>query len=312
MTGHLYLHIGPPKSGTTSLQDAFGRIRHSRFVYGGVYQPRELNSKSLASRLHCMLNNDDQSVGMGVREEISRFVEAGKHVLISEEMLLLTQGERTWPKKLKLLNDLLDGIPTTVIVSLRDPAEGVPSLYQQLFNWLPLRHKISYASFCESEKARCYDFGEVRERLDQLGFSEIRYISFDAICNGRISSSEVFGDCDILDLAEMPIGHINVGEKVEENRNKRKLDGITLKSFGRLAPIRWLVDHLGIRQTRIYRRLVSSIEMITFKPPGYRDLIMPRSAAVRFRAGYLQALAALETQRPKRECPSSAVSRDQS
>jgi len=296
MIGHLYLHIGPPKSGTTSLQYAFERIQHARFIYGGAYQPRERNQNSLANRLHHALNEDHQDAIIQIGEEISSLLAAGKHVLISEEMLLLTQEERTWPKKLVTLSNCFKDIPTTVIISLRDPAEGVPSLYQERFNGLSLRHKLSFGSFCESEKASCYDFSRVRNQLDQLGFHDIRYISFDSIYRGKISSHDLFGDRDILQMQEIPIGHANAGEKVKTDSSQRKLGGVTLKSLGRLTPIRWLIDRLGLRQASAYRQFVAGLDRVTLRPSGYRVLVMPEQSATRFHAGYLQALSILEGQ----------------
>lgn len=301
MTGHLYLHIGPPKSGTTSLQYALERIQHPRFIYGGVYQPRQRNQNSLANRLHHALKEDDQGAGIEVQEEISSLVGAGKHVVISEEILLLTQGERTWPRKLTMLKKWFKDIPTTVIISLRDPAEGVPSLYQELFNGLSLRHKISFRSFCESEKAHCYDFSRVREQLDQLGFHQVRYVSFDSVRKGRISSGDLFGDRDILQMVEIPIGHANAGEKGKGDSSQRKLGRITLKSLGQLTPVKWLIDRLGLRQASAYRWLVTGMDRVTLRPPGHRTLVMPEHSATRFHAGYQQALSTLEGQQAASE-----------
>ncbi|RZU99102.1 hypothetical protein [Spiribacter vilamensis] len=188
-----------------------------------------------------------------------------------------------------------------MIISLRDPAEGVPSLYQEVFNGLPLRHKFSFGSFCKSEKAACYDFGRVREELEQFGFHEIRYITFDAIRKGRISSGDLFGDCDILQIAEIPIGHANAGERRQGDNSQRKLGGVTLKSLGQLTPARWLVDRLGFRQVSAYRRLVAGMDRVALRPSGYRALVMPEQSAARFHAGYEQALSKLKSQQPASE-----------
>ena len=51
-TGKLYLHIGPPKTATTSLQIAFQEAHLSGLHYGGTFLPRENNVGSLAETLH--------------------------------------------------------------------------------------------------------------------------------------------------------------------------------------------------------------------------------------------------------------------
>ena len=50
--GKLYLHIGPPKTATTSLQVAFQETDLAALHYGGTFQPREANAGSLAQTLH--------------------------------------------------------------------------------------------------------------------------------------------------------------------------------------------------------------------------------------------------------------------
>lgn len=192
------------------------------------------------------------------------------------------------------LNNWFEDIPTTVIISLRDPAEGVPSLYQELFAGLPLRQKLSFDSFCESDKARCYDFDRIREALDQLDFNEIRYITFDAIRNGRISSRDLFGDRDILQMAEIQIGHANAGEKRKGDNSQRQLVGVSLKSLGQVPPARWLIERLGLREAPAYRWLVASLDKVMLRPPEYRALVLPEQSMTRFHAGYKQALSTLE------------------
>ena len=51
-TGKLYLHIGPPKTATTSLQIALQKADLPRLHYGGTFQPRDNNVGSLAQTLH--------------------------------------------------------------------------------------------------------------------------------------------------------------------------------------------------------------------------------------------------------------------
>lgn len=51
-TGKLYLHIGPPKTATTSLQIALQQANLPGVHYGGIFQPRESNVGSIAHLLH--------------------------------------------------------------------------------------------------------------------------------------------------------------------------------------------------------------------------------------------------------------------
>ncbi|WFM70000.1 hypothetical protein [Halomonas sp. CKK8] len=296
MEGRLYLHIGPPKSGTTSLQLAFDKINHPQFVYGGVYQPRDRNAGSLANRLHQGLKEQESRLLQGVAEEVRSLVAQGNQVMISEEMLLLTQGPKKWRKKLDDMRELFNDIPTTVIISLRDPLEGVPSLYQEIFSGLPLRYKINFSRFCESDIASCYDFDCVQKELSVIGYDDIRFLSFDGIRKGNISSADLLGENDILKISQIPIGHANAGDK-KANANQRKVAGVTLKNLGQLPPVRWAIERFGLRSAPWYRHFVNRLDVVSLRRAGYRNLTVPADSAERFSAGYRDAMAEITEKR---------------
>lgn len=299
MSGHLFVHIGPPKSATTSLQCALEGIDHPRFVYGGVLQPRNRNHDTYAKTVleYCTPDGGAvERVAQAMAEDIRRQVAMGKCVVISEEMLLLSQERSTWREKLQRLKALLGDIPTTVLVTVRNPEEALPSLYQEIYRSLPIRMKLSFAAFCKSEQSNCYDFHLILNELDALGFEPVRLLHFDIARRGRVSSQELFGKNDVLRKRDIPIGHQNAGLKRAAEVLERRIDKFTLKNFGQVPAIRWVVDRLNLRSSSVYRRTVQLLDRIQLRPSGYRSLVLPAKEAERFAKGYLMARKILESQ----------------
>lgn len=138
MEGRLFLHIGPPKTATTSLQVAFERLSHPRYSYGGTFQPRERNTGSLAHQLHRAVGEGAPALPAQVAAVEAKLAEGGI-VLISEEMLSLRQEGVATAAKIARLGRLFSGLPVTVLATLRDPVEALPSLFQELRAGLPLK-----------------------------------------------------------------------------------------------------------------------------------------------------------------------------
>lgn len=108
MTPRIIIHIGPPKTATTSLQMAFEQIKHHKFQYGGVFQPRNRNTGSLCDRIYsdCSNKNVNPSFIDCAKKELTTLVDEGKTILISEEMFLLEQDGTSIRAKIKRLKKI--------------------------------------------------------------------------------------------------------------------------------------------------------------------------------------------------------------
>lgn len=108
-----------------------------------------------------MIAYDDQAQGSkdpDLVQWLSDEIKSGSLVLISEEMFLVSQEIRDWEGKLNSLGDYLSNIPVSILVSIRNPIDGLPSLYQEIFDTLPLLYQLSFKRFCGSHFAKCYDY----------------------------------------------------------------------------------------------------------------------------------------------------------
>lgn len=196
MSGRLYVHVGPPKTATTSLQLALQNLRLDGFTYAGVFQPRDPNARSLASSLYEASSGALSPTSSEVRraiDQIKTLISSGNSVVLSEEMFVL--GTRThFQEKLTSLAALLHGIPTTFIITVREPIEALQSYYQERFERIPLSQKISFARFCRHHAAQCYDYVALTGMLRGLGFHDVRLIRFEEVVGGGLTLGHLLGD----------------------------------------------------------------------------------------------------------------------
>lgn len=294
MQGRLFLHIGPPKSGTTSLQVAMENLDNATFLYGGVLQPRERPEITLANRLHVATVSDhpvDHKKPELLLTELKHLIDAGKIVFLSEEMFMVTSGTVTWEMKLAHLAKLLDGLPFTILVTLRDPLEGLPSLYQEIFKSLPIHEQFSFKAFCRGDAAKCYDFCHVENILRNAGVKNIQFIDFDLIRNGGLATNDLFGDQDPFDGRPIAIGEHNSSEKKRSHESVRRVEAITVRSLANLPKARGLLKAFGLFDTRAMRWIGRLAERVVLRNAGYRQLQVPKSEAVAFSNGFHEVLA---------------------
>ncbi len=96
----LFVHIGLPKTGTTTLQQYYFPFIDT-FQYSGVNQPRHKSSKSNDSLYRHIMSfvNGNQNISL---EEVLNIIESqSSQLLISEEML--TVGDK-WIQKLERIS----------------------------------------------------------------------------------------------------------------------------------------------------------------------------------------------------------------
>lgn len=283
MKARLYLHIGPPKTATTSLQSAFQEAEFDWLVYGGAFQPRENNAGSLAQRLHWFARGGQYNDSEVVKalDEIRKHLAAGRSVMISEEMFLVEQRDCGFVRKIDRLGRLLAEIPTTVLVTLRDPVDGLPSLYQELFKGLPVAEKLSFPRFCRGLRARCYDYALVHEVLRVAGFDDVRFLDFTHITSSVLPIGRLFGPPAPRE-ATLAIGRSNTSEKARND--SRALPSVTLKAFGSLRSVKAVLDRSGIRERATYRAVVALLDGIALRPAGVRRLRVPDEVVERYRS----------------------------
>lgn len=296
MKGRLFVHIGPPKTATTSLQVALEGLTHARYSYAGTFQPRERNSESLSQRLLQAVSDELEPADLArLRfdlDQLAAFVDKGGVALLSEEILSLNQPEVPFSVKIGRLTAMIVKMPVTILVTLRDPVDALPSLYQEIYHALSLELQLDFARFCNDERAICYDYPRIAEILARGGLAAIRWLDFISIENGTLSTADVFGEYDLWKNERLMVDRTNVGIKSDDGQ-ERYLPRVSLRQVGRHRAVQAIAGHLNLQGTGLTRRVAAALDRIKLRPAGLRRLKVPASLAIDLRAGYEETRASL-------------------
>lgn len=149
----LLLHIGPPKTATTTIQEGLAILRpvlqrdgisngNAGHIASGIKRCGKLAKRNTTSGIECWSK---------VREDI-RDIHLQKnqsHILISSEPLsigrlnfpgLRGQGPVDW---MALKDNLGDQVDIVIILGYRRFFEWLPSAFQQIFRWTPAKNKLN-------------------------------------------------------------------------------------------------------------------------------------------------------------------------
>lgn len=292
MTGRLILHLGPPKTATTSLQIALIGKADGSYDYGGAAQPTR-DKSDLASRLHrlCLYGADVQEDGIEeIVAEIAGRLASGRTLVISEELFLVDGARATYRQKIANLARVVRRFDPTVILCLREPLEALRSLYQELYTGIPLKEKLSFDRFLESSQAGVFAYEDLCEHLRNEGFGQVRTIRFEDLTSGRVRFADVVGNC----VAEDEFIAVNLANassvRGEGGRRLRRLGMIRMRH---LVPMRAL-ERIGLLSRVRSSPLIRGVRVLSSLPVrGVVDaeLQIPEAVAERFSSQYLRVMS---------------------
>lgn len=300
MTGRLFAHIGPPKTATTALQLSFESLVDERYAYLGKLRPRDRDGDTVSRLLQTIVRDGEIDHFSQAASHIAKEIEQDKVLLFSEEMLLVHQREADIVKKLSRLAKALEGLPVTVLITLRDPSSALPSLYQEMYSRLDLLNASSFSRFCRSGYALAFDYETLEKLLLDSGFSSIRWIAFEAIGDGRLTTRDIFSEFDLWNARVLDLAPVNVGKKGGAE-HKRTLPRSSLRSLARIPLVRRFLNYSGISGSRISNRLGSAVDRLSVAEAGNRDLVLPPDVYERLMTGYRERLGSLTADNSRQE-----------
>lgn len=193
----VYLHIGLPKTATTSLQDGvFNQLgTHVNFI--GVLQPRAIRQTQLFRKITAALNDHEAEFNLrssSLTEELGAFIcTQNKPLMISEEMFTVDSDGLTWQQKLTRLGKIFKPFRVDILVTVREPIRATYSLYVELYQLIKKEHPTFSSFFWHSNQAKIYRY-ELLDNMLKESFpnSSVRYISFENIIQG-VNVFDLFG-----------------------------------------------------------------------------------------------------------------------
>lgn len=180
--GKIIIHVGLPKTATTTLQeDVFPKLVSDCFAYLGVVHPRsEALQHFLFESIYKAIATGD--VDHGLHQQISGELSLGKTILFSEEMITASEGHYSWRTKLRNLKNIVKQYDYEIIVTVREPVSALFSYYCELFPRLSNGANGFRECVLEREEFEIYHYGKLidvllecfdRERIHVIRFEDI-------------------------------------------------------------------------------------------------------------------------------------------
>lgn len=214
--GKLFIHLGPPKTATTSLQYFLQTHKNHSIHYGGVIQPRASNSESLSDAILNYCVTGEESSKQHVVEWINLLLIQNEIVIVSEEVFLLHGEKLGLYKRLERLRYILENIDTRLIFTIRNPEDAVPSFYQEIYKTLPKELKQNFNRFCKSDYALPYKYETIIQVLQQLGWSNIIFIDYDRLIKSKYSIGQLLGEDKLS--AKVELNWTNRSKRMDESK----------------------------------------------------------------------------------------------
>jgi hypothetical protein len=183
----VYVHIGLPKTATTSLQvDFFPFLDKKECLYAGVIQPRTEPSHVLYSTFMKGINTGRKYEE--IRTMIKEVLNEGKSVVISEECILVSNRTICWKQKLQNCAAILKDFDYRILVTVREPVSTIFSYYVERIDWFKQK-KRSFDELVQTDEdmkifhAR-YFFSILFERVEE---KRVFVVKFEDMISGNLS-----------------------------------------------------------------------------------------------------------------------------
>lgn len=268
----LIIHLGPPKTATTSLQHFFQEQNFSNIEYLGIKQPRGKSGDSFTSKLYEKVIGVDTELNLSELKQLTK----EKNVILSEEMFLVQSSKISWKDKLRNLKDILNDFEVIIVIVAREPISAIKSYYQELYYSINKEDFPTINHFALSEYCEIYDYKKLAEELNKIGFNDLKLLDYDKLISGHYRLEDLRIDNDSL----IKLGHQNKTFKKDEkhfakNNNLRR-------SLIENAP-NFLRNKFS---TDLKRKILSNIPDINFKKGKKIDVTISNEIVRKFNIQY--------------------------
>jgi hypothetical protein len=189
MPAKIYLHVGLPKTATTSLQlHVFPEIaRRYNYAYVGVDQPREQHPQHhplYAATLIAINEGEFQEFEVQL-SKMSNF----SGIIISEEMITVSTETVSWERKIKNLSKLLEAHKYEILVTLRHPKDAIFSYYLEQYEALKSEYPQFSSSIACHPYMEIYRYASFTQKLEHMFERQhIHYALFSQIIKDDFTS----------------------------------------------------------------------------------------------------------------------------
>lgn len=187
MVGKLFVHIGLPKTATTTLQtEFFPSFACKGISYLGVFQPRDSVSQThLYLRIYEAVTHGHEIDDVNC-ELVGRLNE-GESLIISEEMITLVPDMEMLEVRLHRMSMLLANIDHQLIVTVREPASALFSYYVERYDEFYVKNTTFMDAAVNDESMHIFHYGKlVKALLGHFDRQRVHIYKFEDIINGQL------------------------------------------------------------------------------------------------------------------------------
>jgi len=221
-----FIHIGPPKTATTSLQDFFFKKKFRSLTYEGIIQPREKYDNSLCSVIYKISASEKHLKSYDFESLINK--KLNSHIsFLSEEMFLVESKGMSWKEKVSRLHKITSSIEPTIVIVLREPISAIRSYYQELYYSVDRSKITTIDDFAKSEYCDIYMYEKLISYLKNIGFNKLKILEFEKLINGNYTVGEIF---NIDDNERVILSNNNISKKkrkIHQTNNEIKKSAIS-------------------------------------------------------------------------------------
>ncbi len=201
MKRRILVHIGLPKTATTSLQrDLFPRL--DNFEYAGVSHPRswEFDTSTVYGAFMVGMYSGNTAHFKNALE----LIDHNKSILISEEMITVVTEKSNWKQNLKNLRLLLDEYDYRLLVTIRDPLDSMFSYYVERYDYFRQNYKTFDEEVLNSSDMAIYRYSSFLSYLTHdFGSERVFVADYSKIVAGKFCEVEKFFGSELPEDFEM-------------------------------------------------------------------------------------------------------------
>ena len=195
MGAKLYIHIGLPKTATSTLQkEVFPLVDDTLgFTYAGTMQPRGKNGELYSAFMGGVYSGEFDEF-----HDLMSRLKGEASVIVSEEMITVDSENGTWKGNLRNLKQMVSSYDYRILLSVREPLDAMFSYYVERYEEFRRGYPVFDVRVLENSHMLIYKYNTFIKTLEDFFSLECLYfINFDEIINGRFGGLERFLGCAI-------------------------------------------------------------------------------------------------------------------
>ena len=217
----LYIHVGLPKTATTTLQESFfSNIDEKIACYAGVFQPRSNLQSDIYNKFI-----DAVSFGSNIgllNSEIDNYIKSCSAMILSEEMVLISQPHASWREKLSNLSKLVTNIDYEVVLTVRQPEVALFSYYVELMPLIlkgsrQLHSDSQFYSFAVNDKRmEIFHYKTLLGELSDLfDVDRVSFFKFEDVIGSGMDGFYKLFDLESINCENRPLEKSNIRNFVD-------------------------------------------------------------------------------------------------